>query len=82
MFHETSATDFFTINTDKPFVEDSAVSDATPVLDSSKVLGFDGILGDTNDINNVSTQGLLRNIGYADIDYFEQDYVGDSRTLF
>jgi hypothetical protein len=52
------------------------------VLDSSKVLGFDGVLGDTNDINNVSTQGLLRNIGYADIDYFEQDYVGDSRTLF
>jgi hypothetical protein len=80
MSHDTPATDFIVINNLKDHF-DSAPAEDLPALELIKTLGTLGLEG-TDDINNVSTQGSLRNIGYADIEYFAQDFVGDSRTLF
>jgi hypothetical protein len=65
------------INNYKPLNETSAVSDGSQVRDVQK-----SVLGDPNDINIVSSGGSLRNTSYADISYFAEDYVGDSRSIF
>jgi hypothetical protein len=66
-----------TINNYKPLSETSAVSDDSQVRDVQK-----SFLGDPDDINIVSSGGSLRNTSYADISYFAEDYVGDSRSIF
>ena len=65
------------INNYKPLNETSAVSDDSQSRDLQK-----SVLGDPNDINIVSSGGSLRNTSYADISYFAEDYVGDSRSIF
>jgi hypothetical protein len=66
-----------TINNYKPLGETSAVSDESQVRDVQK-----SVLGDPDDINIVSSGGSLRNTSYANISYFAEDYVGDSRSIF
>lgn len=41
----------------------------------------DGSVKDETDINIVYNQGLLRMTSYVDLDYFAEDYVGDSRVI-
>jgi hypothetical protein len=76
-FDDTVLDEQKAINNYKPLVETSAVSDDSQVRDVQK-----SVLGDPDDINIVSSGGSLRNTSYADISYFAEDYVGDSRSIF
>ncbi len=60
------------------------ITDSTVVI-PGRVIGFTETMGDLDPLNNINTlisRGTLRITNYvADIDYFEFDYVGESRII-